>query len=89
VNEVLGMDVVILGSNGYQPGPDQWATLMVHPGSRGQYVHALDLTSTATQRLDSRAEGSCSTRACHDPEFDKVVTEWEAGFKARQADEMR
>lgn len=93
VNEVLGIDVVILGNNpGYQPGPNRVGeTLMVHPGSRGQYLHALDLALDGNSKiLDSKGRGKpLNESVVKDPEFDRVVTEWEAAFKARQAEEMR
>jgi sulfur-oxidizing protein SoxB len=93
VNELPGMDVVIMGSNaGYQPGPDRVGeTLMVHPGSRGQYLHVLDLVLDGNSKiLDSKGRGKpLNESVAKDPEFDKVVTDWETAFKARQAEEMR
>jgi 5'-nucleotidase len=93
VNEVPGMDVVILGDDpGYQPEPDRvGGTLLIHPGSRGQYVHSLDLTLDGNAKIvDSKGEGKqLGENVAKEPEFDKVVTEWETGFKARQAEEMR
>lgn len=91
--EVLGMDVVIMGhDSGYQPGPDRVGqTFIVRPGSRGQYVHSLDLTLDDHAKIvDSKGRGKPLVESvAKDPEFDKVITEWETAFKARQAAEMR
>lgn len=93
VDEVSGMDVVIMGhDSGYQPGPDHVGqTLVVRPGNRGQYVHSLDLTLDGNAKIvDSAGRGKPLVETvAKDPEFDKIVTEWETAFKARQAAEIR
>ncbi len=93
VNEVLGMDVVIVGHNaGFQPAPEQVGeTLVVHPGNRGQYVHSLELTLDGNAKIvDFKGRGKpLNESVAKDPEFDKVVTEWETASKARQAEGMR
>ncbi len=93
VDEVSGMDVVIMGhDSGYQPGPDRVGqTLVVRPGNRGQYVHSLDLTLDGDAKIvDSTGRGKPLVESvAKDPEFDKVVTEWETAFKVRQGEEVR
>jgi len=93
VDEVPGMDVVIVGHNpGYLPSPERVGqTLLVRPGNRGQYVCSLDLTLSGNAKIvDFKGEGKPLGEAvAKDPEFDKVVTQWETEFKARQAAELR
>ncbi len=93
VDEVTGMDVAIMGhDSGYQPGPDHVGqTLVVRPGNRGQYVNSLDLTLDDNAKIvDSAGRGKPLVETvAKDPEFDKVVTEWETAFKARQSEELR
>lgn len=91
IDELPGFDVVVVGHNpGYMFSPDTvGTTLILQPGSRGQYVSVMNISvDTAT---DSMSVSAAETRPLSegvekDPNIDALVSKWEDDFKARRQD---
>jgi 2',3'-cyclic-nucleotide 2'-phosphodiesterase (5'-nucleotidase family) len=89
IKDIPGFDVVVVGHNpGYMFSPDTvGSTLILQPGSRGQYLSVLDLiVDTATDSLfvfsgEARPLGDGVEK---DPEVDAIVSKWEDDFSARR-----
>ena len=93
VDEIPGMDVVVVGhSPGYMFNPDRIAnTLLIRGGNRGQYLPVLDLVLDADNRVvDYNGEGKpLGKPVAKEERIDKVITEFEADRKTREAKAKR
>lgn len=89
LKDIPGFDVVVVGHNpGYMFSPDTvGTTLILQPGSRGQYLSVLDLiVDTGNDSLfvfsgEARPLGDGVEK---DPEVDAIVSKWEDEFTARR-----
>ncbi len=92
-DEVPGMDVVLVGHNpGYMFNPDRTGqTLLLRPGTRGQYLSVLDLTLDAqNQIVDYNGEGKpLGDAVAKDPDTDAIVTKWEKDWENRKSEDKR
>jgi len=92
-DEVPGMDVILVGHNpGYMFNPDRTGqTLILRPGTRGQYLSVLDLTLGDDNKItDYNGEGKpLDEHVAKDGDMDGVVTKWENEWKDRKSESQR
>ena len=91
--DVPGMDVAMVGHNpGYMFNPDRTGqTLILRPGTRGQYLSVLDLTMGDDKQIaDYNGEGKpLDEKVAKDGDMDAVVTKWENDWNAKKSEEKR
>jgi 2',3'-cyclic-nucleotide 2'-phosphodiesterase (5'-nucleotidase family) len=88
VKEVPGVDVALVGHNPkYVFDPERSGdTLVLSPGTRGQYLSVLNLTLGPDGSIvSSEGEGKPVTEDyAKDPAFGPLVSKWEKDWKARE-----
>ena len=93
VDEIPGMDVVLVGHNpGYMFNPDRVGeTLMLRPGTKGQYISVLELSLDDSNKIvDFSGEGKPIGKEIEESkDFFIAVTEFEETLKKAKREEER